>query len=260
MRNLFKKFLVTVLTMLLLITLLPIQTFAATSSVAKSVKLSKKSFTLSVGETETLTASLSPSNASNKKVQWSSSDKKIATVTSKGKVRAIGPGDATITAKTSNGKKTTCVVTVVGYLDRMMYSNYQSDTLNNTFSLFEGNDNWSNSCKRAMIFNFAYIGEYPDEVQDSKQTKSVVNYTLAGKYDVFTCTLTQRALISTNINFKVIGDGVVLYEATCTSQTQPVKLDLSVQGVADFSIEITYSLGFTNPCQIILSDAKFEKE
>ena len=78
---------------------------------ATSVKLSKTSATLGVGQSTTLKATVSPSKA-NKKCTWATSNKKVATVTSGGKVVAKGVGTATITAKTANGKKATCKITV----------------------------------------------------------------------------------------------------------------------------------------------------
>lgn len=66
-----------------------------------------------MGATETLTATVSPSEASDKSVQFTSSDKAIATVTPvQGKVTAVAEGTATITAATVNGKTATCKVAV----------------------------------------------------------------------------------------------------------------------------------------------------
>ena len=78
---------------------------------AKSVKLSKTSVTLGKGKSTTIKATVSPSNTTNKKITWTTSNKKVATV-SNGKITAKGVGTATITAKTANGKKATCKVTV----------------------------------------------------------------------------------------------------------------------------------------------------
>lgn len=75
------------------------------------IKLSKKSVTLVKGKTTTLKATITPADAKTT-VTWSSSDKKIATVDKNGKVKAIKGGTATITAKTANGLKATCKVTV----------------------------------------------------------------------------------------------------------------------------------------------------
>ena len=76
-----------------------------------SVSLNKTSLTLEIGESETLTATVLPSNATDKSVTWTSSAQSIATVAN-GKITAIGSGTATITATTSNGKTATCMVTV----------------------------------------------------------------------------------------------------------------------------------------------------
>jgi len=77
------------------------------------VQLNKKNIGLKKGKSETLIATILPSNASNKKVIWTSNNKKVATVDSKGKVTAVGEGKATITVKTENGSKTAkCIVIV----------------------------------------------------------------------------------------------------------------------------------------------------
>ena len=78
---------------------------------ATKVTLSKTSVTLGKGETLTVKATVTPTNATNKKVTWSTSNKKVATVAN-GKITAKGVGTATITAKTSNGKTAKIKVTV----------------------------------------------------------------------------------------------------------------------------------------------------
>jgi arabinogalactan endo-1,4-beta-galactosidase len=61
---------------------------------------------VTVGSTKTLTATIAPSNATNKTVTWSTSDSGIATVDSSGVVKGVKAGSATITAKTADGGKT----------------------------------------------------------------------------------------------------------------------------------------------------------
>lgn len=74
------------------------------------VELSQSALTLDVGESETLTATITPENATNKNVTWSSDNQNVATVEN-GKVTAVGAGSATIKA-TVDGKSAECSVTV----------------------------------------------------------------------------------------------------------------------------------------------------
>ena len=60
----------------------------------------------------TLTAKVSPENATDKSIKWVSSDEKVATVSKKGVVKAISPGTATITATASNGRMSRYKITV----------------------------------------------------------------------------------------------------------------------------------------------------
>lgn len=78
------------------------------------VTLNKTSSTMTQkGETLALTATVSPSNATNKKITWSSSNTSVATVSSSGVVTAVANGTAIINVKTADGSKTaTCKVTV----------------------------------------------------------------------------------------------------------------------------------------------------
>ena len=76
-----------------------------------SVKLNKTKLTLKKGKTYQLKTTLKPLKSTDQ-ISYQSSNKKIATVSSKGKVKALKKGKVTITAKTSNGKKAKCVVTV----------------------------------------------------------------------------------------------------------------------------------------------------
>ncbi len=79
---------------------------------AKAIKLDKKLVTLAVGKTVTLRATVSPKNTTDK-IKWSSSNDFVASVNSKGVVKAKNSGTAKIEAKTTSGKRVTCKIRVI---------------------------------------------------------------------------------------------------------------------------------------------------
>jgi uncharacterized protein YjdB len=105
-----KRVLAFAMALAMVITLIPVTSVSA----ATKPTLSKTTATIAVGETTTLSVKNKPSGAT---VKWSTSAKKIATVTQKGKVTGVKTGKATITAKVKKGSKTytlKCKVTVKG--------------------------------------------------------------------------------------------------------------------------------------------------
>ena len=79
-----------------------------------AIALSDETVSLWVGKKKTLTATATPTTANNTSVSWSSSDNKVATVSSKGVITAKGKGTCTITCTAADGygTKNTCEVTV----------------------------------------------------------------------------------------------------------------------------------------------------
>jgi uncharacterized protein YjdB len=78
-----------------------------------SVSLDKTSLFMEIGDTEQLTETITPSDAFNKSVSWSSSNTSVATVSTTGLVTSVAEGSTTITVTTADGYKTaTCSVTV----------------------------------------------------------------------------------------------------------------------------------------------------
>lgn len=91
------------------------------------VSLDQHSANVDLGDTLQLTETVTPANATDKSVTWSSSNTAVATVDSSGLVTAVSVGNATITVTTTDGGYTdTCAVTVspVTYVDYV-----QTDTL-----------------------------------------------------------------------------------------------------------------------------------
>lgn len=107
-----------------------------------SVSVTPSKLTLEVGKTYSLTVTVSPSNATNKIVTWTSSDESVATVDTAGRVTAKKVGSVTITATTQDGnKKATCTVTVVnsnnntGTEDTKQYLSFPYVIFNGTSSI-----------------------------------------------------------------------------------------------------------------------------
>jgi len=98
-----------------------------------SIKLDKTSASILRGKTVTLKATVSPDDAANKAVAWSSSDKKIATVDAKGVVTGVAKGTATITAKAKDGSgvKATCKITVKQPVTKITLSKTSASILRN---------------------------------------------------------------------------------------------------------------------------------
>jgi hypothetical protein len=90
---------------------------AAANVPVTGVSLNKTSLSLFVGDTETLIATVAPSNATNKNVTWSITGYTgVITVSSSGVVIAVSAGNATINVSTADGnKRATCTVTVTAF-------------------------------------------------------------------------------------------------------------------------------------------------
>ncbi|MGN0459919.1 MAG: Ig-like domain-containing protein [Ruminococcus sp.] len=101
------------------------------SILVDKITLDKTATVLYTGRTTTLKATLTPDNATNKTVEWSSSNSGIATVTQSGVVKGVRSGVATITAKAVGGPVVaTCKVTV--------RQSVQSITMNKKATVYTG--------------------------------------------------------------------------------------------------------------------------
>ena len=95
----------------------------------QSISLNYNTLSLYVGNSKNIKATTKPSNAKTK-ITWSTSNSKVATVTSAGKITAVKAGTATITVKTTNGKTAQCKVTVKAKASNLMNipKIYQTDS------------------------------------------------------------------------------------------------------------------------------------
>ena len=98
-----------VVLMLSLCWLLP--AYAADPILVENISLGQETAVLSVGKTLTLKPVIEPKKATNKKLEWSSSNDEIATVKD-GKVKGISTGDVTITVNSSDGSNITATLTI----------------------------------------------------------------------------------------------------------------------------------------------------
>ncbi len=99
------------------------------------ITLKEKTATVSIGGTKQLTATVTPANAANKMVSWSSSDNSVATVDASGLVKGVKNGKAVITASAGGGKfKAECSVTVQEGYTHVVISGYRTlSTVGNSY-------------------------------------------------------------------------------------------------------------------------------
>ncbi len=108
-----KKALAIILSMVLMLCIFP--SVASASPKVQNVKITvpaAQTYTMYMGSTKVFKAKAYPSGVSQK-VYWSSTKKSVATVSSSGKVKAIGPGTATIKAKSKSNAKATATRKVI---------------------------------------------------------------------------------------------------------------------------------------------------
>ncbi len=106
------------------ITKIEVYGYATPATVSVTGVTLKESTTLTIGNSETLEATVEPTDATDKTVTWKSSNEEVATVDANGTVTALKAGQATITATATNGtdeitddKSANCVVTVKSIAD-----------------------------------------------------------------------------------------------------------------------------------------------
>lgn len=136
----------------------------------ESITLSSEKLVLIPGAKENLVATILPATASDKSVEWTSSNEEVVTVEN-GEVTAIAAGEATITATADNGAKTaTCAVEVKAVDSE---NPLKVISFNITVSNNDTTNDWS--ARRGAIINFINT-EKPDVMGLQEVTAHQLNY------------------------------------------------------------------------------------
>ncbi|MFZ3372771.1 MAG: cell wall-binding repeat-containing protein [Desulfitobacteriaceae bacterium] len=110
------------------------------------VNLNKSSLDYSIGVKDTLTATIAPTNATNKKVTWMSSNTSVVTVDQNGNTEGVGVGTAVITVTTEDGSKTASCSVQVGFT--------HGDLIATVISSTQINLSWSYGNATVQTFGF----------------------------------------------------------------------------------------------------------
>ncbi len=183
------------------------------------LKLNKASTTLTKGQTVKLKATVKASKGGSKDVVWSTSNKKVATVNSKGTVKAVGTGNATITVKAADGtgKKASCKVKVKNTSGDIAFA---KDTISTLYT----------SCDRRIrvVCSSAKHGK----ITWKSSNPEVVSFSLdAGQNELEG----ESVLIS--------GDQAGTSVITATMDGKSVSHKITVK---DFTIQYSYEINFLN--------------
>ena len=153
----------------------------------ESVTLNSTSMEIEVGQSQTLTATISPSDADNRKVIWSTSNSSVATVAD-GVVTGVSAGSVTITAKSDDGGKTAiCEVTVKAVAATVGPATLEMNRITATTASFDGHLNVS---ENEIPFSAVTL-YYSDEETFSIGTAQSVSLTTFGPDQNFSFYLTD---------------------------------------------------------------------
>ena len=163
------------------------------------ISLNKTTLSLASGDSETLYATITPSNATDQTVSWTSSNTSVATVSSTGLVTAKTVGNATITATTTDGgKKATCSVTVTPIivtgvtLNKYSLSMYENDSETLIATVSPSNATNKNVSWSSNNTSVATVSSY-GQVQAKAAGKATITVTTEDGQIKATCAVTVAA-------------------------------------------------------------------
>lgn len=230
-----KDFGILILSLIILTVIFPVHVNAAT-------KLNKKSITVNVNKTYTLKV-----YGTKSKVKWSSSNKKIATVNSKGVVKGIKKGKCNITAKVGK-KKYVCKVIVKQPVKKTSWEQIKKINMlsqnNLEFCTDVQKDSFGNSYKGNNLMKLKTYGEsiwgeygYSDSrIGYGEFLLNNVYSKLVGKIAVST----ETSNASVGGRLEIYGDGHLLSFYDLNRKSAPIDLDIDVTGVKILKICLVY--------------------
>ena len=183
----------------------------------EGITLNATEQTLTEGETFALTASVTPENATNKSLAWTSSDENVATVDANGLVTAVKEGTATITAKANDGSNASaqCTITVKAAVVLVegitLNATEQTLTVGETFAL-------TASVLPENATNKSLVWTYSDENVATVDANGLVTAVKEG-----TATITAKANDGSNVSAKCtikVKAAVVLVEGITLNATE----------------------------------------
>jgi uncharacterized protein YjdB len=207
------------------------------------VSLDKTSASIIVGQTQQLTATVSPDNATDKSVTWSSSNPNVASVDGSGKVTGKASGSATVTVTTTDGgKMATCDFTVTQpvtgvAVDKPTLSMLEGDnaTLTATISPADATDkevSWSTSDASVVTVEASASGAATAKVAAIKEGTA--------KITVITKDGGKTAVCAVSVSKKIVNVTGVSLDKTVASlivgQTQQLQATVSPDNATDKSV------------------------
>lgn len=219
------------------------------------VNLSSSAISIYVGKTSQLSATINPSNATNKNVKWTSSNKNVATVSSTGLVTAVGKGTAVVTVTTENGGYTaSCTINVseeVIPVSNVSLSKTKLDLEINKSEKLTASISPSNATDKNVVWsstnsNVASVGQDGTVTAKSSGTATIVATTNDGKKTA-SCIVNVKSGSSVEKTVKSIS-----VETMPNQTVYYYKLDSFDK--SGMSIRVNYSDGST---EIIKDGSKF---
>ena len=206
----------------------------------ESVTLNSTSMEIEVGQSQTLTATISPSDADNRKVIWSTSNSSVATVAD-GVVTGVSAGSVTITAKSDDGGKTAiCEVTVKAKtypvesisLDKASHTMTEGDEFTLTATVKPDNATNKNISWTSNDTSVATVTD--GKVTALKAGKTIITVTTEDGGKTATCEVTVDADI-------VSGTSLNLTCVTATTATFEGQHNISEQEIPYSIVKLYYS-------------------